>query len=74
MNKYYYLGNIILKNKELWYYGDRLAKEEEDNLIYLLININRLQSEGWKLKNDLIRDFVLKSRAYIASFQEVNLN
>ena len=51
-----------------------LSKIEKDKLVYLSINVNRLHYERWKVKNNIIRDFILKSKAEIISFQEVNLN
>ena len=49
------------------YYGNPLRKEKEDNLICLFININGLQVEEWKAKNDIVRDFCIQSKADIIS-------
>ena len=47
------LRNTMERNLELGIYGDQLRKVAEDDVICLSLNINGLQAEGWKIKNDL---------------------
>lgn len=49
-------------------------KDKEKELILLLLNVNELQSESWKAKNEITRDFLIKCTAAIISFQGANLN
>ena len=74
MNKYYNLGNILIRNRELGQYSNNLVKDKEEELVLLLLNVNDLQLESQKAKNDIIREFLIKYKADIITFQEVNLN
>ena len=74
MNVYCPIGDTMVGNRNSGSYRDLLSKTEDNKLVYLSINMNGLHYEGWKVKNDMIRDFILKSKAEIIGFQEINLN
>ena len=49
-----------------------LKKEEEITIISL--NINSLRTEEWTVKNNIMRDFIVKLEADIIAMQETNVN
>jgi len=68
MNEYCNLGNMLIRNRELEWYGDKLAKDKEKELVLLSLNVNGLQSEGWKVKIDIIKEFLIKYKVDIIAF------
>ena len=50
------------------YFGDKLVIDKADEITLCSVNINRLRMEGWKAKNNQVRDFVLSSKADIVAF------
>ena len=58
-------------------YGDKLDTDRDvydDFILCLSLNVNGLQQEKWKAKNDRIRKFLKKYDFDIMGFQESNLN
>ena len=68
------LRNTIERNLELGIYRDQLKKVADNDVICLSLNINGLQVERWKIKNDLLRNLLVSSKANIVGLQKVNLN
>ena len=54
------------------YFGDEFDREKDEETSIFSVNINGLRTEGWKVKNDQVRDFVLSTKADIVAFQETN--
>ena len=55
-------------------YGDQFQLEKKEAIIVLLLNMNRLRTEDWAIKNNTVRDFILESDVDIITFQETNIN
>ena len=58
-------------------FGDTLDMDHEasdGSVLCLSLNINGLQSEKWKAKNDRLRTFLKNYNFDIMGFQEINLN
>ena len=58
-------------------YGDTLALDRDvtdDSVLCLSLNVNGLQLERWKAKNDRLRTFIKNYEFDIMGFQEPNLN
>ena len=55
-------------------YGDQFYSDKDEKIIVLLLNVNRIRTEGWLVKNDLFRDFILGSKVDIIALQETNVN
>ena len=70
ITKYYKMDNELLHMK----YGDHFCAKKDNEIIVVSLNINSLQTESWRAKNDLVRDFILKSEVDIIALQEVNIN
>jgi len=49
-----------------------LMKDKEITIVSM--NINSLQIEGWKEKNNAFRDFCIRSKVDIIGIQECNVN
>ena len=45
----------------MYFYRDKFSIEKDDNILCILLNI-RLKDKKWKIKNDILRDFLLESK------------
>ena len=70
MNESCFNENAMNRNRELGNYGHYLRKEEEDDLIFLSINISGLQAEIWKVKIDIVRDFVFNQKPKLQAYKK----
>ena len=48
--------------------------KEDNKLIVLGLNINRLKMEAWQQKNGTLYNFLVQSKADLIIFQEVNID
>ena len=61
---YYKMDNTSIVDN---FYGDYFNPRKEDKIAVISLNINSLRTEGWKAKNNLVRDFILESDANIVT-------
>jgi hypothetical protein len=71
INKCYKIDNASTMDD---FYRDHFSPKKEDEITVISLNINSLRTEGWKVKNDLVRDFTLGLDANIVTMQEININ
>ena len=55
-------------------YGDYLVNKEENKIVCISLNINGLQKDKWKEKNDTLCKFLCQIGAEIIALQEININ
>ena len=65
------IDNTITMNN---YHRDYFSPKKEEEIMVISLNVNRLKTEGWKAKNDIVRDFILELDADIVALQEINAN
>ena len=62
VNVYYYRGIMIDYDGV---YGDEWIGKEEDELICICLNVNRLRKDMWKEKNDSLCNFLYQMNSDI---------
>ena len=50
------------------------SPKKKDEITVISLNINGLGTEGWTVKNNMVRDFILKTETDIVIMQEANVN
>ena len=55
-------------------YRDIFQPNKEEEITVISLNINKLRIEEWAAKNDMMKDFILKTEADIVAMQETNIN
>ena len=60
--------------QSLKFFENQFGVNKDKEITLIFININSLCTEGWWVKNNQIRDFILLSKVDILAFQETNIN
>ena len=58
INKCHIMNNVRIIDKV---YGDIFYLNKEKEITAISLNINGLRTEEWTAKNDMMRDFILKT-------------
>ena len=68
----YHINNNTRMIKEV--YRDSFHPNKKEEITVILLNLNGLRTEEWAAKNNLIRDFILKTNVDIIVMQKTNIN
>ena len=71
INNYYKIDNTNLISN---FCRDHFSPRKEEEIMVILLNANGLKTEEWKAKNNIARDFILRSNTNIVALQETNMN
>jgi len=65
---------IITDTRNQYIYGKEFYEEEEEEMIVVSLNMNRLCKEEWKEKHDCLRNFSYNISAELIGLQEINIS
>ena len=71
INIYYKIDNASIIND---FYSDYFSSRKVDKITVISLNVNSFRTEGWTVKNDMVRDFILGADTDIVTIKEININ